>query len=90
MLLRTASAIGEVVVAGLIALVGIALGTVALFAFYSLLVTPSDVVTWGGLVVVIVAVFIGIGAVRCIQYAGLMFDRATRRLNCPPIGCDHQ
>ena len=47
MLLRTASAIGEGVVAGLIALVGVALGTTVLFTFYSLVVTPSDVVTWG-------------------------------------------
>lgn len=81
MLLRTASLIGEVVVAGLTALVGIALGTVALFAFYSLVVTTSDVVTWGGLAALISAVFIGIGAVRCINYAGLVFDRAIRRLN---------
>jgi uncharacterized membrane protein len=78
MLLRTASAIGEVVVAGLMALVGVALGTVALFTFYSLVMTTSDVVTWGGLVVLIVAVFLGIGAVRCIQYA---VDRAIRRLD---------
>ena len=78
MLLRTASAIGEVVVAGLMALVGSALGAVALFTFYSLVVTPSDVVTWGGLVVLIVAVFLGIGAVRCIQYT---VGRAIRRLN---------
>ena len=81
MLLRTASAIGEGVVAGLIALVGVALGTTVLFTFYSLVVTPSDVVTWGGLTVLIVAVFLAIGAVRCVQYAGLVFDRATRRLN---------
>jgi hypothetical protein len=81
MLLRTASAIGEVVVAGLIALVGVALGTVALFLFYSLVVTTQDVVTWSGLTVVIVAVFIGVGAVRCINYAGLAFDRAIGRLN---------
>jgi hypothetical protein len=81
MLLRTASAIGEAVVAGVIALVGVALGTVALFALYSLAVTTSDVVTWGGLAVLIVAVFVGVGAVRCSQYAGLVFDRAIRRLN---------
>jgi hypothetical protein len=81
MLLRTASAIGEAVVAGLVALVGVALGTVALFAFYSLVMTTQDVVTWGGLTVFIVAVLLGVGAVRCINYAGLAFDRATRRLN---------
>ena len=78
MLLRTASAIGKGVVAGVIALVGVALGGVALFTFYSLAVTPSDVVSWGGLVGFIVAVFLGIGAVRCIQYA---VDRAILRLN---------
>ena len=61
-------------------LLGVALGTVALFAFYSLVVTTSDVVTWGGLTL-IVAVFLGVGAVRCINYAGLAFDRAIRRLN---------
>jgi hypothetical protein len=81
MLLRTASAIGEVVVAGLMALVGVALGTVVLFAFYSLVMTPSDVVTWGGLTVLVVAVLLGIGAVRCIHYAGLVLHRASRRLN---------
>jgi hypothetical protein len=81
MLLLATSAIGSVVVAGLIASVGIALGTVALFLFYSLVVTPSDVVTWGGLAVLVVTVFVGIGAVRCIQYAGLVFDRAIGRLN---------
>jgi hypothetical protein len=81
MLLRTTSAIGSVVVAGVIASIGIALGTVALFLFYGLVVTPSDVVTWGGLMVVIVAVLVGMGAVRCIQYAGLVFDRAIVRLN---------
>ena len=81
MLLRTASAIGEVVVAGLMALVGVALGTVALFTFYSLVVTTSDVVTWSGLAVLIVAALFGVGAVRCINYAGLAFDRAIRRLN---------
>jgi hypothetical protein len=81
MLLHTASAIGEFVVAGLTALVGVALGTVALFAFYSLVVTTSDVVTWGGLTVLILAVFLGIGAVKCINYAGRVFDRAIRRLN---------
>jgi hypothetical protein len=81
MLLRSISALGEAVVAGLIALVGVALGTVALFAFYSLVVTTQDVVTWSGLTVLIVAVFLGVGAVQCINYAGLAFDRATRRLN---------
>jgi hypothetical protein len=78
MLLRTASAIGVVLVAGLMALVGAVLGAVALFTFYSLVVTPSDVVTWNGLTVLIVAVLLGIGAVRCIQYA---VDRAIRRPN---------
>jgi len=81
MLLRTTSAIGEVAVAGLIALVGVAIGSAALFTFYGLVVTPSDVVTWGGLAVLIGAVFLGIGAVRCVQYAGRVFDRAIRRLN---------
>jgi hypothetical protein len=69
MLSRTASAVGEVVVAGLMALVGVAVGTVALFAFYGLVMTTSDVVTWGGVAVVIAAVLLGIGAVLCIQYA---------------------
>jgi uncharacterized membrane protein YcjF (UPF0283 family) len=78
MLLRTASAIGEVVVAGLMVLVGAVLGAVALFTFYSLVVTTQDVVTWSGVTVLILAVLLGIGAVRCIQYA---VDRAVRRLN---------
>ena len=81
MLLRTTSAIGEAVVAGLVALVGVALGTLALFAFYSLAVTTQDVVTWSGLTVLILAVFLGVGAVRCINYAGRAFDRAIHRLN---------
>jgi hypothetical protein len=81
MLLRTASATGEVVVAGIIALVGVGLGAVTLFTFYSLVVTTQDVVTWSGLLVLIVAVILAIGAVRCTQYAGLVFDRAIRRLN---------
>jgi hypothetical protein len=60
------------------ALVGAVLGAVALFTLYSLVVTTSDVATRGGLVVLILAVLLGIGAVRCIQYA---VDRATRPPN---------
>jgi hypothetical protein len=78
MLSRTASTIGMGIVSGLIGLVGVVLGAVALFALYSLVVTPQDVVTWNGLLVLIVAVLLGIGAVRCIQYA---VERAIRRLD---------
>lgn len=45
------------------------------------MVTTRDVVTWSGLTVLSVAVFLGVGAVRCINYAGLAFDRAIRRLD---------